>query len=649
VISSPPPDYDGHLPRALAPIPVQNELVTSYALRVDASIGAPAGHLWKLAKARCHQRAADAPSRVPVTEESVERATAELCTELVGSRSADLILLGSAPKLVWHACLQCSNGAVAAVDPHQARFICALHSRWTGPTVTHGLNRLGLLVAPAKGQSHPVDDSVAAAAPRIHASEVSNATIWEALRRSSSAHRRRWNAAPRPEDLPTAAAIIEVISDPAIVASVCDPLQTYKDAYVQVAVRMEEAGNAAGSGGIDQAWLMLRWVAAAARFRWLKEWNTEDPAPLVKPLHVQRELIGPLEPFHRYLECLQTKRTDEGWWTDRFQSAESASRFLCPEGHIERRDRDKPRRSDRNGYACALCSGKRVMTGYNTLADLMPRFAIEWDGSAEGTQTPWTVGPGSNYMGYWLCPDGHPSYQATFFNRALNGSGCPVCASRRVEPGINDLATTHPHLAHLWDPNADNERPLNQIAGGNGTDRIAWRCLNGHSFIRLPADLVKTSGRCPVCHRRTVTDGVNDLSTLRPTVAEQWHPHRNGALKPSQVGLYSRLLVWWRCSKGHEFQQRVDNRCSHQASLCPVESGRIFVQGVNDLATIEPELVKDWDAYRNVVAPDEVVPGSHKRWWTCGQGHTQHRSVACRRQSGGCTRCPRPMRVMFLT
>ena len=41
--------------------------------------------------------------------------------------------------------------------------------------------------------------------------------------------------------------------------------------------------------------------------------------------------------------------------------------------------------------------------------------------------------------------------------------------------------------------------------------------------------------RCPYCTNRKVLAGFNDLATLEPAVAKEWHPTLNGALTPEMV------------------------------------------------------------------------------------------------------------------
>lgn len=283
--------------------------------------------------------------------------------------------------------------------------------------------------------------------------------------------------------------------------------------------------------------------------------------------------------------------------------------------------------------------------GFNSLADLAPWLAAEWDHqAADQSFTPWTVGAGSGRMGHWICPEMH-HYDASFYNRAGQGSGCPFCAHTRPLPGSTDLATTHPKLAQLWDPLAGNTKTPTEVSAGSEV-RLGWRCPEGHAFMRTPLKLVQTSGCCPVCRGSLVVPGVNDLVTLRPDIARQWNFHRNGELLPDHLHPRSNRRVWWTCPNGHEFQMIIIYRCKAETPTCPVETGRRFLRGASDLATKEPRLALDWNQDRNGCAAHDVLAGgAAKRWWTCSSGHNVQQTVMARRRSGGCVKCAPNLRV----
>ena len=102
-----------------------------------------------------------------------------------------------------------------------------------------------------------------------------------------------------------------------------------------------------------------------------------------------------------------------------------------------------------SGEGCPYCSGRRVLAGENDLETLHPKLAAEWDVDRNGGLLPSQVREFSNMEAWWTGACGHTWKAQVGGNRVRNASGCPVCANRKVVPGVNDLATTHPALAAL--------------------------------------------------------------------------------------------------------------------------------------------------------------------------------------------------------
>ena len=57
------------------------------------------------------------------------------------------------------------------------------------------------------------------------------------------------------------------------------------------------------------------------------------------------------------------------------------------------------------------------------------------------------------------------------------------------------------------------------------------------------------------------------MATVNPKLAAEWHPNKNGDLKPSDIRPHYGKKVWWRCERGHEWQATVDSRSSGRG--CP--------------------------------------------------------------------------------
>ncbi|MFQ6396616.1 zinc-ribbon domain-containing protein [Nocardia sp. KC 131] len=72
-----------------------------------------------------------------------------------------------------------------------------------------------------------------------------------------------------------------------------------------------------------------------------------------------------------------------------------------------------------------------------------------------------SLGTGSS-MKVWWChraKDGRMhEWPATPAHRT-SGRGCTICTGKRVQPGINDLATNHPDIAKDWHPDRNELSP----------------------------------------------------------------------------------------------------------------------------------------------------------------------------------------------
>lgn len=178
------------------------------------------------------------------------------------------------------------------------------------------------------------------------------------------------------------------------------------------------------------------------------------------------------------------------------------------------------------------------------------------------------LSPGSDKKIWWQCSEGH-EWEARISSR-VSGASCPYCSGRLAIPGVSDLATTHPKIAEQWHP-TKNTMKSNEVKAGS--DKKAWwlgkEC--GHEWESSVANRVKGSG-CLICAGKIVLSGFNDLATLNPAVAKQWHPTKNGNLTPEQITVASGKKVWWQCDSGHEWESPVDRRTGSGRG-CPVCTG----------------------------------------------------------------------------
>ena len=96
--------------------------------------------------------------------------------------------------------------------------------------------------------------------------------------------------------------------------------------------------------------------------------------------------------------------------------------------------------------------------------------------------------------------------------------------------------------------------------------------------------------------------------------------------------------MWWKCEKGHEWQATITSR--NKGIGCPICSNKQVLIGYNDLVTINPKLVEEWNYEKNDKEPQEYLPNSNKKvWWKCKQGHEWRAIIASRNRGIGCPIC----------
>lgn len=104
----------------------------------------------------------------------------------------------------------------------------------------------------------------------------------------------------------------------------------------------------------------------------------------------------------------------------------------------------------------------------------------------------------------------------------------------------------------------------------------------------------------------TSTSILSDDSTY---LMEEWDFDRNNQIGvfPDQVSRHSNKKVWWKCKKcGHCWQTSIANRtrgtsCPKCAQELRNAKKRRAQKGVDDLATLFPEIAKTWNYERNTL------------------------------------------------
>lgn len=210
--------------------------------------------------------------------------------------------------------------------------------------------------------------------------------------------------------------------------------------------------------------------------------------------------------------------------------------------------------------------------------------------------------------------------------------------SRKAIQGDNDLKTRYPELILDWDYEQNPRGPENYLPGSGV--KAAWKChvCKGQWNAVISS---RVNGRgCPYCAGARVMTGKNDLNTMYPEIAKEWHPTLNGKLKPTEVSYGSSINAWWICPKGHAYEQSIKKRTGRKSG-CPVCSGHKTVAGVNDFGTVYPEMAKEWHPDRNGDKTPSMFSqkNGYRAWWKCKYGHEWKATIHDRASGTGCPFC----------
>jgi hypothetical protein len=208
--------------------------------------------------------------------------------------------------------------------------------------------------------------------------------------------------------------------------------------------------------------------------------------------------------------------------------------------------------------------------------------------------------------------------------------------------GVNDLASNFPNLASEWNSIKNGTLLPSQISSSSHK-KVWWQCpLDGkHEYKAIISNRSSRNSGCPVCDGKLVLVGVNDFAASNPQLLHEWDFEKNDSFSPQDFTAGSHKRAWWKCEKGHGWQAAIKDRV--RGRKCPYCVNKWIIAGENDLATLNPELVDEWDLEANLpLTPTSVGPGSNRRIsWVCSV-NPEHkwRAAPTSRTSAKATGCP---------
>lgn len=218
---------------------------------------------------------------------------------------------------------------------------------------------------------------------------------------------------------------------------------------------------------------------------------------------------------------------------------------------------------------------KKVIKGENDIFSLNPEWKLycDYEKNKEENIDVFSLSRFSHIKVYWKCKN-----CGTKFSKIVSNVKEEIlCNSCSLKKGISkkylsridkegSLAVKYPEIAKEWHPTKNGNLTPDMVKAGSGK-KVWWQCKQGHEWQATIASRSNGAG-CPYCSGRNVIKRVNDLATVNPELASEWHPTKNGELTPDMVTKGSGRKVWWQCGQEHEWQATIASRSSGVG--CPI-------------------------------------------------------------------------------
>lgn len=208
----------------------------------------------------------------------------------------------------------------------------------------------------------------------------------------------------------------------------------------------------------------------------------------------------------------------------------------------------------------------------------------EWDWS-RNTISPYETTLGSAKKAYWKCSTCGYEWSTPVYSRGSSGTGCRLCGkikagkSKTISCGkVNNFLNNYPSIAAEWHPTKNTDVAVEAVSS-HSNKTVWWKCsICGHEWktaINHRTSSKKKCG-CPECAKiargqsKTRSSAEkNSLAQHYPDIALEWHPSKNGSLKPQDIPAMSAKKFWWVCGFcGNEWQMSPVNRCG-KGTGCP--------------------------------------------------------------------------------
>ena len=226
------------------------------------------------------------------------------------------------------------------------------------------------------------------------------------------------------------------------------------------------------------------------------------------------------------------------------------------------------------GCGCPVCSNHKVIKGINDFESNNQELMKDWNYSLNKDVDPSMLSIKSKYRVSWKCHKCGFEWEGTISDAVDKSINCPNCSKfasgiKKHNTALANNGVFNDKILLLdWDYNKNLNLPSEYTK--HSSRSVFWKCHKcGYEWKSKINN--RSNGRgCPCCSHKVVVKGVNDLATINPSLAKEWHPSKNYPLMPFDVLPSINKKVWWLCPNGHEYQSTINHRSSTNGTNCPI-------------------------------------------------------------------------------
>ena len=163
------------------------------------------------------------------------------------------------------------------------------------------------------------------------------------------------------------------------------------------------------------------------------------------------------------------------------RSTEEKCWFRCPNGHsFEAKPYAVISSQKHQTRGCPYCANQKVGEGYNDLESQLPELLSMWDYDKNVIKPSEISATNQNRLVWFKCSNGH-SFESTVsqvrYAQKYKTKGCPICANKKIEKGINDIFSVRPDLRYVF-PYEINEDIDTDCIGAGSFKEMNCYCEN---------------------------------------------------------------------------------------------------------------------------------------------------------------------------